>query len=110
EKLRGGPEGQRDLQGLRQKLGTGRMAPEGKTEAPKELDRLGRISPMSPEYSVPRTYLEWMAALPWNTSSGAQVDVRRAKEILDEDHYDLEKVKDRILDYLAVLQLKPVLK
>src|SRR6266536_2673419 len=76
----------------------------------KELNRLTRIAPMSPEYSVSRTYLEWMAALPWSKSSGAQVDVRRAKEILDQDHYDLEKVKDRILDYLAVLQLKPVLK
>jgi ATP-dependent Lon protease len=76
----------------------------------KELNRLNRISPMSPEYSVTRTYLEWMAALPWSVSSGAQVDVLRARQILDEDHYDLEKVKDRILDYLAVLQLKPVLK
>ena len=86
------------------------MPEEVKAEAMKELNRLGRISPMSPEYSVTRTYLEWMASLPWNVSSGAQVDVRRAKEILDEDHYDLEKVKDRILDYLAVLQLKPVMK
>src|SRR5581483_10196500 len=105
-----GDEAQRDLQELRQKLEAAGMPDEVKTEAMKELNRLGRISPMSPEYSVTRTYLEWMAALPWNTSSGAQVDVRRAKEILDEDHYDLEKVKDRILDYLAVLQLKPVLK
>ena len=64
----------------------------------------------SPEYGVTRTYLEWMANLPWSVSSGSQVDVKRAAEILDEDHYDLEKVKDRILDYLAVLQLKPVLK
>jgi ATP-dependent Lon protease len=59
---------------------------------------------------VARTYLEWMAALPWSASSGSRVDVRRAAEILDEDHYDLEKVKDRVLDYLAVLQLRPVLK
>jgi ATP-dependent Lon protease len=103
-------DSQRDLQELRQKLEAAGMPEEIKTEAMKELNRLGRISPMSPEYSVTRTYLEWMAALPWSTSSGSQVDVRRAKEILDEDHYDLEKVKDRILDYLAVLQLKPVMK
>ena len=57
-----------------------------------------------------RTYLEWMANLPWAISTAAQVNVQRAAEILDEDHYDLEKVRDRILDYLAVLQLKPVLK
>ena len=86
------------------------MTEEVKTEAMRELNRLARISPASPEYGVTRTYLEWMAALPWSVSSGAQVDVKRAAEILDEDHYDLEKVKDRILDYLAVLQLKPVLK
>jgi ATP-dependent Lon protease len=68
------------------------------------------MSPASPEYGMTRTYLEWMANLPWSISSGSQVDVKRAAEILDEDHYDLEKVKERILDYLAVLQLKPVLK
>ena len=86
------------------------MPEEVKTEAMRELNRLARMSPASPEYGMTRTYLEWMASLPWNVSSGAQVDVKRAAEILDEDHYDLEKVKDRILDYLAVLQLKPVLK
>ena len=98
------------MEDLRQKLEAAGMPEEVKTEAMKELNRLARISPASPEYSVTRTYLEWMAALPWSVSSGAQVDVKRAAEILDEDHYDLEKVKDRILDYLAVLQLQPVLK
>ena len=86
------------------------MPEEVKAEAMRELNRLARMSPASPEYSVARTYLEWMARLPWSVSSGSQVDVKRAAEILDEDHYDLEKVKDRILDYLAVLQLRPVLK
>jgi ATP-dependent Lon protease len=105
-----GDDSQRDLQELREKLEAAGMPEDVKKEAMKELTRLGRISPMSPEHSVTRTYLEWMAALPWSTSSGAPVDVLRAKEILDEDHYDLEKVKDRILDYLAVLQLKPVMK
>ena len=86
------------------------MPEEVKTEAMRELNRLARMSPASPEYGVTRTYLEWMASLPWSVSSGSQVDVKRAAEILDEDHYDLEKVKERILDYLAVLQLRPVLK
>jgi ATP-dependent Lon protease len=103
-------ETQRDIEDLRQKLEAAGMPEETKKEALKELNRLGRISAMSPEYSVTRTYLEWMVSLPWSVSSGSQVDVKRAAEILDEDHYDLEKVKDRILDYLAVLQLRPVLK
>ena len=105
-----GDETARDVEDLRQKLEAAGIPEEVKPDVMKELNRLGRISPASPEYSVSRTYLEWLAALPWSKSSGAQVDVRRAAEILDEDHYDLEKVKDRILDYLAVLQLKPVLK
>jgi len=105
-----GDETQRDIEELRGKLEAAGMPEAVFAEASKELNRLSRISPMSPEYSVTRTYLEWMAALPWSRSSGSEVDVRRAAEILDEDHYDLEKVKDRILDYLAVLQLRPVLK
>jgi ATP-dependent Lon protease len=105
-----GDETQRDVEELRQKLEAAGMPQEVKTEVTRELGRLGRMSPASPEYGVTRTYLEWMAQLPWNVSSGTQVDVKRAAEILDEDHYDLEKVKDRILDYLSVLQLRPVLK
>ncbi|MDQ6700666.1 MAG: endopeptidase La, partial [Acidobacteriota bacterium] len=105
-----GDEQERDTEELRTKLEAAGMPEEVKTEAMKELGRLGRISPMSPEHTVTRTYLEWMAALPWSVSSGEAVNVQRAAEILDQDHYDLEKVKNRILDYLAVLQLKPVLK
>ena len=103
-------DGSRDMDDLRAKLEAAGMPPEVKTEAMRELERLTRLSTASPEHGVTRTYLEWMAALPWSVSSGSPVDVRRAAEILDEDHYDLEKVKDRILDYLAVLQLRPVLK
>jgi len=103
-------DGTRDIEGLRAKLEATGMPPEVKIEALRELDRLARMSTSSPEHGVTRTYLEWMAGLPWSVSSGSPVDVRRAAEILDEDHYDLEKVKDRILDYLAVLQLRPVLK
>ena len=105
-----GDESQRDTEDLRRKLEAAGMTEEVKAEALRELSRLSRISPASPEYGVARTYLEWMASLPWSISSGSQADVKRAAEILDEDHYDLEKVKDRILDYLAVLQLRPVLK
>ena len=105
-----GDDTNRDTEELRQKLESAGMPEQVKTEALRELNRLQRMSPASPEYGVTRTYLEWMANLPWSVSSGAHVDVKRAAEILDEDHYDLEKVKDRILDYLAVLQLRPVLK
>jgi ATP-dependent Lon protease len=105
-----GEESTRDLDDLRQKLEAAGMPEEVKTEAMREMNRLAHMSPASPEYGVTRTYLEWMGNLPWAVSSGSQVDVRRAAEILDTDHYDLEKVKERILDYLAVLQLRPVLK
>jgi ATP-dependent Lon protease len=105
-----GDDSQRDTEDLRKKLEAAGMPEEVKTEALRELSRLSHMSPASPEYGVTRTYLEWMGSLPWAVSSRSQVDVKRAAEILDEDHYDLEKVKDRILDYLAVLQLRPVLK
>ncbi|HYW41504.1 MAG TPA: endopeptidase La [Bryobacteraceae bacterium] len=105
-----GDESTRDTEDLRKKLEAAGMPEEVKAEVFRELQRLGRISPASPEYGVARTYLEWMSNLPWSVSSGSQVDVKRAAQILNEDHYDLEKVKERILDYLAVLQLRPVLK
>jgi len=105
-----GDDSQRDLDDLRKKLEAAGMPEEVKTEAQREMKRLSQMNIASPEYAVTRTYLEWMAALPWSVSSGSQVDVKHAAEILDQDHYDLEKVKDRILDYLAVLQLRPVLK
>jgi ATP-dependent Lon protease len=103
-------DSQQDVEELRKTLEAAGMPDEVKTEAMKELKRLSRISPMSPEYTVTRTYLEWMSNLPWNKSTGEPVNVARAAEILDEDHYDLEKVKNRILDFLAVLQLKPGVK
>src|SRR5215469_5133700 len=83
---------------------------EGKKEALKELGRLSRMSPMAADYSVTRNYIEWLAVLPWNKTSGGEVDIPKAKEILDADHYDLKKVKDRILDYLSVRRLKPNMK
>jgi ATP-dependent Lon protease len=68
------------------------------------------MSPMAADYSLTRNYIEWLAVLPWSKSSGEKIDIGKAKEILDEDHYELKKVKDRILDYLSVLELKPDMK
>ena len=68
------------------------------------------MSPMAAYYAVTRNYVEWLAVLPWSKSSGGEVDINKAKEVLDTDHYDLQKVKDRILDYLSVRRLKPTMK
>ncbi|MBV9608426.1 MAG: endopeptidase La [Acidobacteria bacterium] len=103
-------ETQRDVEELRQKIEAAGMPEEVKKEALKELNRLARISPMAADYSVTRNYIEWLAVLPWAKSSGVEVDIPKAKEILDADHYDLQKVKDRILDYLSVRRLKPSMK
>ncbi|HKF20467.1 MAG TPA: endopeptidase La [Candidatus Angelobacter sp.] len=103
-------EAQRDVEELRQKIEAAGMPEEVKKEALKELTRLGRMSPMAADYSVTRNYIEWLAVLPWSKSSGVQVDITKAHEILDADHYDLKKVKDRILDYLSVRRLKPTMK
>ncbi|MEO6828641.1 MAG: endopeptidase La, partial [Acidobacteriaceae bacterium] len=103
-------EGQKDIEDLREKLEAAGMPDAVKKEALKELSRLSRMSPMAADYSITRNYIEWLAVLPWAKSSGSEVDITRAKEILDEDHYDLKKVKERILDYLAVRRLKPDMK
>src|SRR5487761_1837215 len=103
-------EGQKDIEELRQKLEAAGMPEPVKKEGLKELSRLSRMSPMAPDYSITRTYIEWLVVLPWTKSSGSEVDIAKAKEILDEDHYDLKKVKERILDYLAVRRLKPDMK
>ena len=103
-------EGQREIEELRQKIEAAGMPEEVKKEALKELSRLSRMSPMAADYSLTRNYIDWLAVLPWAKSSGSKVDINKAKEILDEDHYELKKVKDRILDYLSVLELKPDMK
>src|ERR1700674_1049470 len=103
-------EGQRDVEDLRKKIEEAGMPDEVKKEALKELGRLSRMSPMAADYSLIRNYIEWLAVLPWSKTSGAEVDIPKAKEVLDADHYDLEKVKDRILDYLSVRRLKPNMK
>jgi ATP-dependent Lon protease len=103
-------EGQKDIEELRQKIEGAGMPEETKKEALKELNRLSRMSPMAADYSLTRNYIEWLAVLPWAKSSGTTVDISKAREILDEDHYDLKKVKDRILDYLSVRRLKADMK
>jgi ATP-dependent Lon protease len=103
-------EGQRDTEDLRQKIEAAGMPEDVKKEALKELSRLSRMSPMAADYSMTRNYIEWLAILPWAKSSGTKINIANAKEILDEDHYGLKKVKDRILDYLSVLELKPDMK
>jgi ATP-dependent Lon protease len=103
-------EGQREGEELRKKIDAAGMPEDVKKEALKELSRLSRMSPMAADYSLTRNYIEWLAVLPWSKSSGSKIDIGKAKEILDEDHYELKKVKDRILDYLSVLELKPDMK
>ena len=80
------------------------------TEAERELERLAGMHPSSAEYSIVRTYLDWLAILPWSKSSRDRLDLRRARKVLDADHYDLEKIKERILEYLAVRKLKKDMK
>ena len=103
-------EGQRDVEDLKKKIEEAGMPDEVKKEALKELGRLSRMSPMAADYSLTRNYIEWLAVLPWAKTSGQEIEILKAKEILDADHYDLEKVKDRILDYLSVRRLKPNMK
>ena len=100
----------RDAEELRQKIEGAGMPDDVKKEALKELGRLARMSPMAADYGLTRNYIEWLAVLPWQKSSGVEIDIPKAKEILDSDHYDLEKVKNRILDYLSVRRLKPNMK
>ena len=101
---------QREFNELKEKIEKAGMPEEAKKEALRELDRLSRMSPAAAEYTVTRTYLDWLVALPWSKRSEGEIDLVKAKEVLDNDHYDLEKVKDRILEYLAVRKMKPDIK
>ena len=91
---------------LRRKIEEAGLPDEARREAERELTRLVSIPATSPEHGMVITYLEWMASVPWNKLAGGAIDVRRARDVLDEDHFDLEKVKDRILEYLAVKKLR----
>ena len=95
---------------LRERIKSLGLAPEVEEEVEKELDRLSYIPTTSPEYPVIRNYIDWILELPWSRSTEDVLDVEFARKILDEDHHDLEKVKERILEYLAVCQLKKDLK
>jgi ATP-dependent Lon protease len=91
---------------LRKKVDEAKMPEDVKKAADRELDRLSKVPTASPEYSVIRTYLDWLVQLPWSKSTEEQLDIALARKVLDEDHYDLEKIKDRIVEYLAVGKLK----
>jgi ATP-dependent Lon protease len=91
---------------LRRRIEAAKLPEEARREAERELARLAGIPPASPEHGMIATYLEWMASLPWSVLGGETIDVPRARRVLDHDHFDLEKIKDRILEYLAVKKLR----
>ncbi len=95
-----------EVEELRQKIDSSGMPEEPDREARRELDRLSKLPPAAAEYGVIKTYLDWLTSLPWQTSTEDTIDVKRAREILDRDHWDMEKPKDRILEYLAVRRLR----
>ena len=101
---------QKDIAELKEKIETAGMPDDVKKDALKELGRLSRMNPAAADYSLTRNYVEWLAVLPWGKTSSGEVDILKAKGILDEDHYGLKKVKDRSLDYLSVRRLKPDMK
>ena len=102
----GEDEGSVGLKEIEDKIKAAKMPEDAEKVALKELDRLSRIPTQSPEYNVSRTYIEWLADLPWSDSTKDRIDLKEALKILDEDHYGLDKVKERIIEYLAVRNLK----
>jgi ATP-dependent Lon protease len=100
-----GTEEHAELDELRAEIERCGMPPEARAKAEKELARLGRMAPMSPEATVARTYIEWLTEVPWTQRAEEEIDLKRARRILDADHYGLEKVKERILEFLAVAKL-----
>ncbi len=102
----GEDEGTVESKELEDKIKAAKMPKAAEKVASKELERLSRIPTQSPEYNVSRTYIEWLSDLPWSKSTDDRIDLKEAMKILDEDHFGLEKVKDRIIEYLAVRNLK----
>ncbi len=96
-----------ELAELDKAVAAARMPPEVDEQARKELNRLRRMSEASPEHGMVRTYLDWLVSLPWSTTDTEDIDIERARKVLEEDHYGLEKIKRRILEYLAVRKLNP---
>jgi len=102
-----GDERTQEVDALRAKIEAAGMPAEAKSEALRELDRLAKMPPAAAEYTVARTYIDWLVAMPWQQETTDAVEIRPARAILDEDHEGLEKVKDRILEYLAVKKIRP---
>ena len=100
-------EAQQEANELREQLSALDLPAEVRKQVDRELARLERLQPAMAEYGVVRTYLEWIATLPWDTYTEDNLDLRHARTVLDEDHYDIEQVKERILEFLAVRSLKP---
>ena len=99
-----------EIEEFREKIKKAKMSAEVEKEANAELDRMSRMHPDAAEYTVSRTYLDWLTALPWQRGTDDHLDIKKAREQLDADHYDLDKVKERILEYLAVRKLKSDMK
>jgi ATP-dependent Lon protease len=95
-----------EIEDLEKKIETAKMPEDARKAADKELDRLKMIPPESAEHTVVRTYLDWLVSVPWSVSTDDNLDIKHARSVLDEDHFDLEKVKERILEFLAVRKLK----
>jgi ATP-dependent Lon protease len=96
-----------EIDALREKVEAAGMPDEAKSEALRELDRLAKMPPAAAEYTVARTYIDWLVAMPWKRETTDDVDIARSRTILDEDHEGLDKIKDRILEYLAVKKIRP---
>jgi ATP-dependent Lon protease len=105
DELGEGDEAAAEAKELREQLEAVNLPEEVSKQVDRELGRLERLQPAMAEYGVVRTYLEWIASLPWDTSTEDNLDLRHARQVLDADHYDIEKVKDRILEFLAVRSL-----
>ena len=105
KELRQKDDSTKEIDELKEKIKAAQMPQEANEAAEKEVARLEKMMPFSPESTVIRTYLEWLIALPWNALTQDTLELKRAQEILDEDHYGLDKVKERIIEYLAVLKL-----
>ena len=99
-------ESQVEVEDYRARIEAANLPPEAKKEADREVGRLARMHPSSAEYTVAATYLDWITSLPWHTTTEDNLDIGKAQQVLDEDHYGLEKVKKRIIEYLAVRKLK----
>ena len=95
-----------DVEDLRKRLDETPLNDEAREKAERELDRLSRMAPGTPEIGISRTYVEWILDLPWGKTTPDNLDLRRARRILDEDHYAMEKVKERVIEYLAVRRMK----